>query len=259
MYLIDIFLQNKQPERYQQQFILLAELIDEWRYNGQILGREIPVFKAEQEDQFGFGIKVICPEQHSLLPEHNNSEVNRCLENLEKCGVFLQSFQIVADDLMSDQTNQNDPTWQVLYTTYLRSSSPVVNGDNLAPIPLYKIAQNQPHLSLDLIKWLEDWQACDQLQMNGSVLEKSALLEISDINSHLTKHGRALCQEIEQATNVPTYYYLYRIGGDNLSAEQQRRCPCCGGEWRLNTPIADVFYFKCDHCRLVSNLSWNFL
>ncbi|WP_439238979.1 Zn-ribbon-containing protein [Lonepinella sp. BR2919] len=259
MYLIDIFLQNKQPERYQQQFILLAELIDEWRYNGQILGREIPVFKAEQEDLFGFGIKVICPEQHSLLPEHNNSEVNRCLENLQKCGVFLQSFQIVADDLMSDQTNQNDPTWQVLYTTYLRSSSPVVNGDNLAPIPLYKIAQNQPHLSLDLIKWLEDWQACDQLQMNGSVLEKSALLEISDINSHLTKHGRALCQEIEQATNVPTYYYLYRIGGDNLSAEQQRRCPCCGGEWRLNTPIADVFYFKCDHCRLVSNLSWNFL
>lgn len=42
---------------------------------------------------------------------------------------------------------------------------------------------------MDIIKWQENWQACDQLQMNGSILKQQALYEINDFNSHLTKHG----------------------------------------------------------------------
>ncbi len=41
--------------------------------------------------------------------------------------------------------------------------------------------------------------------------------------------------------------------------EQQRCCSQCGGDWTLNAPLFDVIYFKCDQCRLVSNVSWNFL
>ena len=119
--------------------------------------------------------------------------------------------------------------------------------------------KNQPHLSQDLIKWQENWQACDQLQMNGSVLEKEALSEIAEVNSTLTKHGRYLATEIEKESGIPTYYYLYRVGGHSLKSEQQRCCPQCGGNWALETPLFDVIYFKCDQCRLVSNVSWNFL
>ncbi|MCK3657325.1 hypothetical protein A4G18_00975 [Pasteurellaceae bacterium Pebbles2] len=258
MYLIDVFLQNSAPEQNAEQIPLLNQLIDQWRYNGQIIGREIPLFVAEQEQNQGFGIKVICPEEHSLLPENNNAEVDRCLEKLQNCGVFLQSFQIVADDLNSDETNAEKLSWQVLYTTHLQSCSPLHNGNNLAPIPLYKSLKNTPHLAMDLIKWQENWQACDQLQMNGSALEHQALNEISSVDSQLFKHGNALRQEIEQTTQTPTYYYLYRIGGESLAQEQQRRCPICQGDWRLAQPISDLFYFKCDQCRLVSNLSWNF-
>ena len=58
-----------------------------------------------------------------------------------------------------------------------------IAGEDFSPIPLYKQLKNQPHLSQDLIKWQENWQAFDQLQMNGSVLEKESLNEISEINS----------------------------------------------------------------------------
>lgn len=259
MYLTEVFFTQQQAEPIEQQLALVNQLIDQWRYNGQIIGREIPLFMAEQEQQLGIGVRVVCPEQHSLLPEHNNALVQNVLSELEKCGVFLQSFQIVADDFNSDQTNQQPVHWQLLYTTHLQSCSPLHNGDNLAPIPLYKLAKNQPHLSMDLIKWQENWQACDQLQMNGSTLEQAALFEISSTQSQLFKHGYALAKELEQVSQIPTYYYLYRVGGTSLQQEQQRCCPMCQRPWKLAQPILDILHFKCDSCRLVSNLSWNYL
>ncbi|MGQ0286032.1 Zn-ribbon-containing protein [Pasteurellaceae bacterium 22721_9_1] len=259
MYIIDIFFTHNQTQQNEQQMLLLNQLIDQWRYNGQIIGREIPLFLAEQEQSNGFGIRVICPEQHSLLFDNNNQPVQDCLAKLQKCGVNLESFQIVAEDFNSDQTNEDQIDWQVLYTTHLQSCSPLHNGENLAPIPLYKSLKNQPHLSMDLIKWQENWQACDQLQMNGSTLEQQALLEISNVDSHLFKHGYALAKEVEQQTGTPTYYYLYRVGAKDYEQEQQRRCPICQGKWTLSTPILDIFHFKCDTCRLVSNISWNCL
>lgn len=259
MYLIEVFLTNHKPQSLAQQIPLLNQLIDQWRYNGQIIGREIPLFSAEQEQAEGFGIRVICPEQHSLLAENNNALVDQALARLQNCGVILDSFHIVAQDWNGDETHEGEIPWQVLYTTHLQTCSPLHNGDNLAPVPLYKLLKNQPHLSLDLIKWQENWQACDQLQMNGSSLENQALAQISNIDSNLFKHGYALAKEVEQASQIPTYYYLYRVGGESLKAELARRCPSCGGDWRVEPPIAEIFHFKCDRCRLVSNLSWNYV
>lgn len=260
MYLVEVFFQNKHPEQGLNQTLLINAIIDQWRYNGQIIGREIPVFVAEQDGEIGLGTRVICPEQSSLLFENNNSAVNEAFTQAEKCGLFLDSFQIVGEDLNSDITfDLEKPNWQVLYTTYLQVCSPLHSGDRLAPIPLYKQLKNQPHLSMDVIKWQENWQACDQLQMNGSVLETQALAEISDIHSNTFKHGYYLAQEIERESNVPTFYYLYRVGGKSLASEQTRRCPKCGGDWRLDQPLFDLFHFKCDDCRLISNISWNFL
>lgn len=256
MYLIEVFFHC--PQQDGTKLPLINQIIDQWRYNGQILGREIPLYFAHQNELTGFAVKVICPEQHSLLPEWNNINVAQALAQAEKCGVILESLHIVADDLNSDSTYQEkDIDWQVLYTTHLKSSSPIHQGQYLQPIPLYKLCKNQPHLSMDLIKWQENWQAYDQLQMNAAGLETLALKEISEHTSQLSKHGITLAQELEKYTQIPTYYYLYRVGGKNLLQEQQRCCPSCGNQWTLNIPH-DIFYFKCDQCRLVSNLSWHF-
>ncbi|QQF64947.1 Zn-ribbon-containing protein [Histophilus somni] len=260
MYLVEVFFTYRQPQKSPINNIayLINQIIEQWRYNGQIIGREIPLFVADQNNDKGFALRVTCPEQQSLLPMFNNIQVNNALEQAKSAGIIFDSFQIVADDLNSDITSQGEETtWQVLYTTYLQSCSPLHSGDDLLPIPLYKQFKNIPHLSMDIIKWQENWQACDQLQMNGSILEQQALYEISDLNSHLTKHGYYLTKEIEKHTGIPTFYYLYRIGGTDLQSEQQRLCPNCQQKWLLDKPLFNLFHFKCDHCRLVSNLSWH--
>lgn len=261
MYLIETFFKLTALENdVAEQSRLLNVLIDQWRYNGQIIGREIPLYLTEDTNLQGFAMRVICPEQTSLYPENNNAEVNHALEKAEKCGLIFEGFQVIGDDLNSDQTASNShPAWQMLYTTHLQSCSPLHSGENFAPIALYKQLQNQPHLSQDVIKWQENWQACDQLQMNGAILEHQALNEITDHQSTLTKHGRHLAQEIEKISHIPTYYYLYRVGGKSLENEQHRHCPECGGNWALKEPIFEIFHFKCDQCRLISNISWNFL
>ena len=250
MYLIEPFFKLTALENdIGQQSRLLNAVIDQWRYNGQIIGREIPLYLTEEDGEQSFAMRVICPEQDSLLPENNNQSVNQAMEHAEKSGLNFQGFQIIADDLNSDGTAEcSQPAWQMLYTTHLQSCSPLHSGDDFSPIPLYKQLKNQPHLSQDLIKWQENWQACDQLQMNGSALEKESLSEIAEVNSTLTKHGRYLAAEIEKGSGIPTYYYLYRVGGHSLESEQQRCCPQCGDHWALNAPLFDVIYFKCDQC-----------
>ncbi|MFD0965762.1 Zn-ribbon-containing protein [Seminibacterium arietis] len=259
MYLVEAFFkhQNDNLQQMADYTFLVNNIIDQWRYNGQIIGREIPLFFAQLDQQLRLAVKVICPEQQSLSFDFNNSEVSTAFENAESAGIFFDGFQLLAEDLNSDIThNGNTPNWQILYTTYLQSCSPLHSGDDFLPIPLYKQLQNIPHLSMDIIKWQENWQACDQLQMNGSVLEQQALAEISNTNSNLFKHGYYLAQEIERSTAIPTYYYLYHVGGNNFEQEKYRTCPLCHQKWLLDKPLFDIFYFKCDHCRIVSNMAW---
>ncbi|WP_032092718.1 Zn-ribbon-containing protein [Necropsobacter rosorum] len=260
MYLIEAFFtpRSRARQHIADLSYLVNQIIEQWRYNGQIIGREIPLFRAELAGETGLAVRVVCPEQQSLLTEYNNTEVDSALETAESAGLFFDGFQIIADDLNSDTTHSGAaPSWQILYTTYLQSCSPLHSGDDFLPIPLYKQLKNVPHLSMDIIKWQENWQACDQLQMNGAVLEQQALREIADTDSNLFKHGYYLARDIERISGIATYYYLYRLGGDNLAGEQQRRCPLCGQPWALPRPLFDLFYFKCDHCRIVSNLSWH--
>ena len=219
MYLIEPYFRITALENHiVEQSRVLNALIDQWRYNGQIIGREISLYLVEDNGAQGFAMRVVCPEQDSLFPQNNNAEVDFALQQAEKFGLFLENFLLLGDDLNADQTAENArPAWQVLYTTHLQSCSPIHSGENFAPIPLYKQLKNQPHLSQDVLKWQENWQACDQLQMNGAVLEQAALSEISDVQSRLSKHGRYLAQEIEKQSGVPTYYYLYRVGGESPS------------------------------------------
>ena len=93
----------------------------------------------------------------------------------------------------------------------------------------------------------------------GCRAEHAALHEICDVDSVLFRRGWDLRGRIEYITKVPTYYYQYRVGGQSLESEKARKCPKCGGEWLLDEPLHDIFHFKCDDCRIVSNISWDHL
>ncbi len=232
-------------------------LMDALRYNGQVLGREFPVSMGEGV----FYLRTVCPEQESLHPDHHSDFVKVCLARLAEAGLLAPKVRLLGRDLNSEQSAEpGTPEWQVLYTTYVHTCSPLRSGDTLLPIPLYR---NAPTFNGDhkaVIKWQTEWQACDELQMAGACkAEHAALHEICDVDSDLFRRGWDLRGRIEYLTKVPTYYYQYRIGGKNLQSECERRCPVCGSEWLLDEPLHDIFHFRCDKCRIVSNISWDHL
>ncbi|KMK52361.1 hypothetical protein RO21_01250 [[Actinobacillus] muris] len=234
---------------------LINHIVEQWRYNGQIIGREVGITYHQGVEDAEFQLRVAVPEQESLAPKWQNERVAQAIAYAEEQGIVWQSVEIIGRDYNAEQTSPlSRPNFQLLYTTHLDSCSPVYNGEDFCPQPLYRLGISA-ELSEAIIKWQEDWQACDQLQMNGSVLETAALAEISDHSSHLSRQGQRLCRQLEQQTAIPTYYYLYRLG-KNSELEHNRRCPSCHGEWRLPEPLHGIFHFKCDHCRLISNLSW---
>ena len=41
--------------------VLFNAVIDQWRYNGQIIGREIPLYLMEEDSEQGFAMRLFCP------------------------------------------------------------------------------------------------------------------------------------------------------------------------------------------------------
>ena len=234
----------------------INDLLDALRDNGQILGREFPIVLGDGV----FTARVVCPEKNSLLPRFNSVQVNAKLQQLAEAYLLSPKYKILGRDINSEQSAENvTPSWQVLYTTYVHTCSPLRCGDTLMPIPLYHLPPTYNGSHKAIIKWQTEWQACDEIQMAGSLnAEFAALDEIQQVDSRLFQKGLALRKRIEEQTSVPTYYYQYRVGGESLESESARRCPLCQADWQLETPLHDLFHFKCDNCRLVSNLSWDF-
>jgi predicted nucleic acid-binding Zn ribbon protein len=144
----------------------------------------------------------------------------------------------------------------ILYTHYLEIGSSVKCGDCFAHIPLYHLPKTYDGDEYyDLLCWERDYQACDILQMNCKTGERFGIQQMSDPHRSLAKQGREICDRLTQLTGKPTYYALWRYKvRTSLKREKQRRCPSCDGEWFVKDKWLR-FDFKCDRCRLVSEIS----
>lgn len=211
----------------------LSILIDSYYFNGQIIGREFPTV---MKDGY-FVTRVVCPDKNALSPDNNSQVVEHFLNKLADAGLLQPKLDLLGVDINSDSADechpqQTPPSWQILYTTFVHSCSPLRCGDHFSPIGLYQLPPTANGDHKTILKWQQDWQACDQLQMNAATkAQYAALEELTDYNSDLTRRGTDICKRIECLTDIPTYYYLYRVGGESLSQEQQRQCPGCGGSW----------------------------
>ncbi|WP_413113755.1 Zn-ribbon-containing protein [Thaumasiovibrio sp. DFM-14] len=237
--------------------VSINALMDALRYNGQVLGREFPVVIGEGV----FSVRAVTPESDSLHPDYHSPQVKACLARLSQASLLSPKIKVLGRDLNSDTSSDTEhPTWFVLYTSYVHTSSPLKCGDQLMPIPLYQLPAtfNGDHKAV--VKWQTEWQACDELQMAaGCQAEHAALHEMRDVDSDLFRRGWDLRGRIEYLTKIPTYYYQYQVGGNSREEELTRCCPKCGSaDWRLDAPLHDLFHFRCEPCRIVSNLSWDF-
>ena len=242
--LIDVEIDEVQP--------LISALLDEYRYNGQIIGREFPLLINEGR----FEALMVCPEQDSLAVQFNNEKVTQSYQAIVDAGLALPEFALKGLECQSDFSDICDqPGAYVLYSTYVQSCSPIRCMDHFSPVPLYKLPES---CRKPLIKWQESQAGCDQLQMNELIaMESAAVRQLSNHDSELMAKGRQAIDIITAKTHIPVYLYLYRVGGESRELELKRKCPGCNSEWLLEQPMFGLFDFKCDVCQLVSNLSWD--
>ena len=233
----------------------IQNYIESLRNSGQVIGREIPV---NQEGAI-FTAHVMCPEEDALSPLYDSPIVQFAKKQLNESGILQPKVQLIGRDLLSDQSDRCQTfSGFILFTNYISTCSPIRCYDHFEPVPLYKLPAIANGDQKQIIKWQEDYVACDQLQMNGALnIQHAAIHELSSIQSDLFRRGTDLCKRLQYLTKVPVYYYLYRIGGESKKGEEERCCPKCQGEWKQPEPLHGIFDFICETCRIVSNLSWD--
>ena len=149
------------------------------------------------------------------------------------------------------------PKGYFLFTTFLSVEPPLRCIRCNGVVPLYRVARPTGGEHSELLSWQSNYQACDTLQMNCTVGQRFGERQMSDMKSPLSITGLAICNEIQRLTGRPTYYYLFRASARSHSEEASRRCPTCRGEWLMKKPLHGKFDFKCERCRLISNIAWN--
>ncbi len=229
-------------------------LLGSLRMNGQICGREWPIVQLPSACR----ATVLIPDRDALDTTYHNQYVLDAIRNLTNAGLGSPQIAILGRDIDGDSIcTCASPTAYILFTNYLSLEPPLKCADCFHSVPLYRIPRPPEDDYYPVIVWQSDYQACDSLQMNCTTLERAATLKLSRADSSLSRQGRDVCCIITEQTGKPVYYYLYRYGGRSRAQECKRRCPSCGGIWLLDTPWHDRFDFRCDTCRLLSNIAWN--
>ncbi len=256
MFVVDLTFDCYQDTTLDNAEQAINRLVNALRFNGQIMGEEFPTVLKD-----GYFItRVMCPTDDAMHPLNNSPFVKHSIEKLHDAGLLAPKIKVIGQDIHSNGADScNNPSSYILYTTYVHTCSPLYCGDDVVPVHLYTNPAIANGDYKTVIIWEEDWQACDQIQINGATrCESPALDAIANIQSDLSRRGLDNDKRIRYLTQKPVYYYLYRVGGKDKASELERKCPSCNGDWKLNEPWFGLFDFKCEPCGLVSNVSWDF-
>jgi predicted nucleic acid-binding Zn ribbon protein len=252
MYVAHLFMAQQKPIEANDVSWVVQSLLGSLLMNGQVCSNDIPIAITAT----GYTATVLIPEKESLEAKHNNGYVRSALQRLTEVGLKEPECTLAEDLEGSQACDCGQPETFILYTRYLSVEPPLRCGNCFRPVPLYRLPKTDGDEYYDIVCWQSDYLACDTLQMGCRTMERAATRQISRWDSSLSRRGIAICEHIRELTQIPTYYYLYRYGARSRKQELERRCPSCDGEWLLPTAY-NIFDFKCDTCRLLSNIAWN--
>ena len=229
-------------------YSLLAPLL----HNGQLLNSDFLIAQRE-ENYIAF---VSLPDKDSLDNKYDSHWVNKNYAKLEAAGFAKPLINVLGVALGTGEVcNCSRRNSFILFTTFLSLESPLRCGNCFGTVPLYTIPKKPDDDYNGILCWQSDYKACDTLQIHCSTGEKFGLREMSNFDSSLSKRGRKICNDIEKRTGKPTYYYLHRYNGISEKTECQRKCPSCKSDWLLKEPLHKIFDFRCNKCRLLSNMA----
>lgn len=254
MYTQRIEFDYQSPQMSDSQNELAIDYLNALRMNGQTCGNEWSTFYEKNR----LIAIVSTPERASLAQKNHGKYVKKIVSEGKKSGMTIRYSQLSDSVDGASACQCVDPHGYILYADYVCLASPVRCLDCFGQIPLYRLPCMPSGDYHELISWQSDFQSCDRLQMNCTVLERASILQLSKPDSHLSKKGRENCQILAGLTNKPFYYYLFRgHNGKSAATEKERTCPVCKALWYLESPLHSIFRFKCDPCRLLSNFAWN--
>lgn len=196
-------------------------------------------------------------EVDSLDRKNDNAWQVRNLADLASAGGQEPEIRILGEDPSGPGVcDCSSPEALVLYAgRYPFSCSPVSCLSCFGDVPLYRIPTWEGEEHFLLRCWEADYRAIDTLNMSADVGERFAERQLLDWESRLSTVSRELAAKVGEVTGVPTYIQLLRMRGRGWKVESKQGCPSCGGGWLLAQRLHFIWDFRCDACRILSNLS----
>ena len=240
-------------------FAYASFLLSQWSAHGQFVSNGFSFVETER----GRRAWIIVPDADSLAPEHDNHPATEHRQKLRDLNVSIE-IQVLGEDQDRDAPVAREPCLcqsrgsLILFSRFCSQEIPLRCGDCFGLVPLYQVPSEdekyyEPHESLH--SWARNYNGCDTLQLGSSLAEKWALRQMGRHKSKLSRQGRRLCRRLENLLGVPVYYSLHRYYGKSWKREEARKCPRCGSDWKLPEELHGQFDFRCDRCRLLSNIA----
>lgn len=204
----------------------------------------------------GLSVNLFCPEKDSYKSANSTKYANQWREKLEtELGCKFEFKYIGPDPEYGEYSIPENSNFLILKTSEF---SPLLDGDSYEAIPLYKIPFTcEGEYYLDINSWENNYIRVSGLWFNGVVCDNLMQNQLEQHDSDLNKEGIECAKKIETLAQLPTYYFLFNYRSEDQNGKL-RKCPGCGGDWLIEGRTPDDLYgFKCDPCRFVSELSSN--
>ncbi|MCC5824886.1 DUF2310 family Zn-ribbon-containing protein [Alkalimonas sp.] len=255
MWLAELQFRLVSDTSYSQAEQQIRQYLEALIFQGQLIGREFPTYFANDH----FCSRVILPAEDALIPQHHSQRGQQALAALSEAGLAYPKLKLLGQDLMSSHTDPCQPAeGYIVFTNFAEQVSPLRCSEHFAPVPLYRLGADSTTDYEAFIRWQLQYQALDEIQMQQQrVLPKSAENALQQLHSTLNQQGRQLARQVEKLSGKTCYYYLYSGSSPNCNKEACKKCPGCASDWGLDGSWHGLFQFRCDSCRLVSNIAWD--
>ena len=222
--------------------------------NGQIIG-DTPTARVSG----GYRVFVNVPRADALELRTGNKWVRRAAKKLIEAGAGEPRVRRLGGEPTSrGPCTCRRPSHFVLFTDFMSDQPPVRCGHCFRPVPLYTFPPTSESGDFqDLLNWQSTYQAMDWLFIGSGAGEHYSHRQMSNYRSPLSQEGREVAATLEAKTRRPVYYYLMKHFGSSDARERRRKCPSCKKSWALTTPLHRIFDFRCDPCRLLSNVAFD--
>lgn len=216
--------------------------------NGQILSHYYNTVKLDNH----YACRVTAPEIDSLHERYWNTFCRKFYHEVAEKSVKMPVLQYIGENYdVPDCCTCSDPSHYILLSEYAQYTIPILCGDCLQTVPLYKFPKTYDKEEYyDVLSWQKLYESCDR-QFTEGIGERFGYKMMHDPNSLLSREGMRICKFLEKETGKPFYYFLFQYYRKNKDT-----CPICNGQW-VNQQTGKVHYdMVCHHCRIVSNDPW---